>query len=97
MNENKEKTVIEFKTPESNELNKMVDEWYLKTETSPFTDISMIGEDGEVSIEMAPEFGEKITETFGEKESEVLGDYIGALLKTFIEEQEPQEPQETPE
>lgn len=83
-----EKT-IEFKTPESNELNKMVDEWYLKNQSSPFTDISMVedGEEGDISIDMVPEFGTKISEVFGDKEEEVLGDYIGALLKTFIEEQ----------
>lgn len=81
---------IEFKSLEGIELNKMVDEWYLAKGTSPFIDISLVegGEEGEISIDMDPEFGKKVKETFGDKEEEVLGDYIGALLKSFIDDLE---------
>jgi len=81
------KPTIEFNTPEANELNKIVDEWYTKHQTSPFNDIQMVEDsEGEISVDMEPEFGDILEKVFGDKQSDVLGDYIGALLKTFIDD-----------
>ena len=83
---NKNTETIEFKLPESFELNKMVDEWFVMEKSSPFLNIETVdgGEEGEINVVMHPDFAKKVTETFGKKEEAVLGDYIGGVIKSFL-------------